>query len=214
VETRIDRLDNVFPIAAATVLDLIQRDEVGDQWLMPSALPKMSVGALACHLGRQVVRAAELLPVATDVPPLDSVDAHYHRAAWVTSTSPDDPPNDRSADDAEAALGAPALADRSSAALAAVRGMLAAGTAQDVVPIPWQGWSLRRDDFLLTRMTEIIVHADDLARSVGIRTPEFPAEVFTPVRDLLVRLAVVRHGQSAVISTLSRSERTQVISAF
>jgi len=145
---------------------------------------------------------------------LESVDAHYHRAAWVTSTSPDDPPNDRSADDAEGALGAPALADRSSAALAAVRGMLAAGIAQDVVPIPWQGWSLRRDDFLLTRMTEIVVHADDLALSVGIRTPEFPAEVFAPVRDLLVRLAVVRHGQSAVISTLSRSERTQVISAF
>jgi hypothetical protein len=214
VQTRIDRLDDVFPIAVATGLDLIQRDEVSDQWLMPSVLPKMSVGALACHLGRQVVRAAELLPVATDVPPLESVDAHYHRVAWVTSTSPDDPPNDRSADDAQAALGAPALADRSSAALAAVRGMLAAGTAHDVVPIPWQGWSLRRDDFLLTRITEIVVHADDLALSVGIRTPEFPAEVFAPVRDLLVRLAVVRHGQSAVISTLSRSERTQAISAF
>jgi len=34
------------------------------------------------------------------------------------------------------------------------------------------------------------------------------------VRDLLVRLAVKRHGQSAVISALTRSERTQVISAF
>jgi len=145
---------------------------------------------------------------------LESVDAHYHRAAWVTSTSPDDPPNDRSADDAEAALGAAALYERSSAALEAVRRLLTTGTAQDVVPIPWQGWSLRRDDFLLTRMTEIVVHADDLALSVGVRTPEFPAEVFAPVRDLLVRLAVLRHGQSAVISTLTRSERTQVISAF
>jgi hypothetical protein len=82
------------------------------------------------------------------------------------------------------------------------------------VPIPWQGWSLRRDDFLLTRMTDIVVHADDLALSVGVPAPEFPAEVFAPVRDLLVRLAVVRHGQSAVISTPTRSERTQVISAF
>jgi len=34
------------------------------------------------------------------------------------------------------------------------------------------------------------------------------------VRDLLVRLAVNRHGQSAVISALTRSERTRVISAF
>ena len=214
VQNQVDRLDAVFPVAAAVGLDLIQRGEVRDRWLMPSALPKMSIGTLACHLGRQVVRAAELLPVATDVPPLESADAHYHRAAWVMSASPDDPPNDRSTDDAEAALGAAVLAGRSAGALATVRGLLAAGTARDVVLIPWQGWSLRRDDFLLTRMLEIVVHADDLALSAGVRTPEFPAGVFAPVRDLLVRLAVKRHGQSAVISALTRSERTQAISAF
>jgi Mycothiol maleylpyruvate isomerase N-terminal domain len=209
-----DRLDSAFPMAAAVALELISRDEVRDQWLLPSALPKLSIGALACHLGRQVVRAAELLPTATDVSPLESVDEHYRRAAWVTSTSPDDPPNDRSADDAEALLGATVLAERSAGALEAVRHLLADGMARDVVLIPWQGWSLRRDDFLLTRMLEIVVHADDLALSVGVQTPEFPAEVFAPVRDLLVRLAVGRHGQSAVISALARSERTQVISAF
>jgi hypothetical protein len=152
--------------------------------------------------------------VPTDLPPLDSVDAHYQRAAWVTTTSPDDPPNDRSTDDTEAALGAAALKDRTAAALAEVRGRLEAGAAADIILIPWQGWSLRRGDFLLTRMLEIVVHADDLAISLDIPTAEFPAEVFIPVRDLLVRLAVKRHGQSAVISALARSERTQVISAF
>ena len=99
MQSQVNRLDAVFPVAAAVALDLIERGEVRDQWLMPSALPKMSIGTLACHLGRQVVRAAELLPVATDVPPLESVDAHYYRAAWVMSTSPDDPSNDRSTDD-------------------------------------------------------------------------------------------------------------------
>src|SRR4029077_13951622 len=136
-------------MAAAFSLELIQREEVREQWLMPSVLPKMSVGALGCHLGRQVVRAVELLPMATDVPPLESADAHYHRAAWVRSTSPDDPSNDRSTDDAEAALGAEVLAGRAAGALATVRRLLAVGTACDVVLIPWQGWSLRRDDFLL-----------------------------------------------------------------
>jgi Mycothiol maleylpyruvate isomerase N-terminal domain len=210
----IDRLDSAFPMAAAVALELVSRDEVREQWLRPSVLPKMSVGALACHLGRQVVRAAELLPRATDVPPLGSVDEHYHRAAWVTSTSPDDPPNDRGTDEASAALGVAVLAERSAAALGTVRRLLADGTARDVVLIPWQGWSLRRDDFLLTRMLEIVVHSDDLALSTGVPAPEFPGEVFAPVRDLLVRLAVRRHGQSAVISALTRSERTQIISAF
>lgn len=214
VRNQMTRLDTVFPVAGAVALDLIQRADVCDQWLQPSALPKMSVGALACHMGRQVVRAAELLPVPTDLPPLDSVDAHYQRAAWVTTTSPDDPPNDRSIDDTEAALGAAALKDRTAAALAEVRLLLEAGAAADIILIPWQGWSLRRGDFLLTRMLEIVVHADDLAISLDIPTTEFPAEVFIPVRDLLVRLAVKRHGQSAVISALARSERTQVIAAF
>lgn len=207
-------LDVEFPIAGAIALDLIQRVEVCDQWLQPSALPKMSVGALACHLGRQVVRAAELLPVATDIPPLDSVDAHYQRAAWVTATSPDDPPNDRGTDDAAAALGPAALKDRTAEALRKVRGLLETGSARDVIAIPWQGWSLRRRDFLLTRMLEIVVHTDDLAISLDVPPPEFPAEVFVPVCDLLVRLAVARHGQSAVISALTRSERSRVIAAF
>jgi hypothetical protein len=214
VSNQINELDTVFPIAGSVTLDLIQRAEVRDQWQQQSSLPKMSVGALACHLGRQLVRAADLLPVSTDVPPLDSADVHYERAAWVTTTSPDDPPNDRSTDDAEAALGAGALKDRTAAALAKVRELLSTGTAADAVLIPWQGWSLRRSDFLLTRMLEIVVHADDLAISLDIPTPEFPSEIFTPVCDLLVRLAVKRHGQSAVISTLTRSERARVISAF
>lgn len=58
------------------------------------------------------------------------------------------------------------------------------------------------------------MHCDDLAVSIDVPTPEFPDEAFVPVRDLLVRLAVGRHGQSAVISTLTRRERARQISAF
>lgn len=59
-------------------------------------------------------------------------------------------------------------------------GLLGAGGAGDVVLIPRQGWSLRRGDFLLTRMLEIVVHADDLAASFGIPTPSWPSKVFDP----------------------------------
>ena len=150
VHIPLDRLDAAFLAAGSTALGLIRRSEISDQWAAPSVLPKMSVGALACHLGRQPVRAAELLPVATDVLPLDSADAHYDSAAWVTASSPDDPPKDRSADDAEAELGPGALNDRTVAALEAVRRLLEDGSARNVVLIPWQGWSLGRGDFLLT----------------------------------------------------------------
>jgi hypothetical protein len=63
-------------------------------------------------------------------------------------------------------------------------------------------------------MLEIMVHAGDLALSVAVRMPGSPAGVLAPVRDLPVPLAVKRHGQSAVISALTRSERTRAIPAF
>jgi hypothetical protein len=214
VDTPVDRLDAAFLSAASTSLHLIRSREVSDRWTEPSALPKMSVGALACHLGRQAVRAAEVLPVATDVAPLDSAAEHYRSAPWVRTTSPDEPPNDRTVDDAEAALGPAALERRATDALESVRDLLAAGGAREVVLVPWQGWSLRRHDFLLTRLVEIVVHTDDLAASVEVPPPTFAHDAFTPVLDLLTRLAVARHGQSAVISTLARTERTRTISAF
>ena len=135
----VDRLDAAFVSAASISLALIRSREVADHWSEPSVLPRMSVGALSCHLGRQAVRAAEVLGVVTDVPPLDSADAHYHSAAWVRSTSPEDPANDRSTDDVDAALGFTALHHRSSEALDATREMLAAGDACDAC------WSRGRD---------------------------------------------------------------------
>ena len=69
------------------------------------------------------------------------------------------------------------------------------------------GWSLTLDDFLVTRLLELAVHCDDLAVSVGIDTPAMPPAVIDPVLDLLVRLAARRHGTTAVLRALSRSER-------
>ena len=76
-------------------------------------------------------------------------------------------------------------------------------------------WGLRLDDLLVTRMMEIAVHSDDLAVSVGIATPQLPAQVLDPVLKLLADLAVRRHGAVALLRALSRSERAPAtISAF
>lgn len=93
--------------------------------------------------------------------------------------------------------------------------MLAGTPADRPVLIPWQGWSLVRDDFLTTRMTEIVVHGEDLAASTGLTTPPLPVDVLDPVLRLLTRLSVRRHGQAAVVAALTRSERApRTISAF
>ena len=79
----------------------------------------------------------------------------------------------------------------------------------------WITWSLRLDDFLLTRLVELSVHLDDLATSLGVPGPALSDAVTVPVRHLLVDLAAERHGDVAVLRALSRSERApRTVSAF
>jgi len=81
--------------------------------------------------------------------------------------------------------------------------------------VPWQDCALRTDDFLVVRLMEIVVHADDLACSVGVASPAFSPEVLEPVLALLAALAARRRGQDAVLRALSRHQRSAgSVSAF
>lgn len=121
----------------------------------------------------------------------------------------------RKSGESVSAEGAAALGQRAGELLDEQLRGLPAQAADRVIFLPPSGWSLSLDDFLLTRVMEIVVHSDDLAASVGTSTPTLPAFVIDPVVDLLARLAVHRHGATAVIRTLSRAERAPAtISAF
>ncbi|GAA3599448.1 hypothetical protein GCM10022223_13630 [Kineosporia mesophila] len=211
----VNRYDTTFLDALPPVAQLIAEPALADRWDQESALAKMSVGALACHLNRQVTVAHQLLTTPTGFPVLSGgADEHYARAVWVTTTSPDDPENDRSSYDEEARWGVHHLRETTATAAREVTTLLTGDAVGELAGLPWQGWALRRDAFLLTRMLEVVVHADDLALSIGVATPEFTAGVFEPVVELLARLAARRHGQSAVIGALARRERQRGVSAF
>jgi hypothetical protein len=215
VTTTVNRYDATFLDALPHVAALIAEPALEERWTDESALAKMSIGSLACHLNRQVVVAHQLLTQPTDFPVLEGgADEHYARAAWTKTTSPDDPENDRSGYDEEALAGVLKLRETTATAAAQVTTLLTEGTASAAAGLPWQGWALSRDAFLLTRMLEVVVHSDDLALSLGVPTPEFGEAVFEPVLRLLVRLSVRRNGQSAVVSSLTRRERQRGISAF
>jgi hypothetical protein len=62
---------------------------------------------------------------------------------------------------------------------------------------------------------EMVVHADDLAASVDLETPTFPDDAVRRVVALLTDVAIDRHGQPAVVRTLSRPQRAPAsVSAF
>jgi hypothetical protein len=202
--------------AAGAAADLLSDPAVAERWTAPSALAGMSVGAVAGHLARQVFNVETLIGQGTCPEPPISLLEHYARSAWV-SAAPDDPPNVivRDSGAAEAADGPADLARRTRAALARLAERLPAEPPDRVVLVPWGPWPLTLRDLLITRLMEIAVHDDDLACSVGLPTPVLPDEVAGTVVLLLARLALRRHGPTAVVRAFSRAERApSTIAAF
>lgn len=201
--------------AVAAIGVLVRAPEVAAAWTQESALPAMSVGGLARHLVSQPECAVEFLGLAVPAgaPTLDLL-AYADTLDWLDA--PVDAPENTSiredfdemasAGPAEATAGYEAALDALPAALAA---------SGPVTFVPWQGVALSTDDFLVMRLLEIAVHADDLAVSVGLPARELPEAAIQPVIALLGALALRRHAQSDVIRALARAERSpNAVSAF
>ena len=133
---------------------------------------------------------------------------HYSSVTWRTAGVNDEiNVGIRDQGEQHATDGPAALAERVASVAAELAATLPAEPADRIVFLPWGPWSLRLDDFLVTRIMELAVHSDDLAYSVDTDTPTLPDAVLDPVLGLLTALAVRRHGQPAVLRALSRAER-------
>ncbi|GAB3247661.1 maleylpyruvate isomerase N-terminal domain-containing protein [Nocardioides dilutus] len=209
-------LVDTFVTSARTAGDLLTSAPVRDRWDTESACAGMTVGGLAFHLASQAGNAVRLVSAApSDESPIP-VEEHYRRAAWVSS-GPDEEANVviRSSANDEAGAGFDELCAKVAADLEALPGVLDARSSHHPVLIPWQGWALTRDDFLVTRLMEMLVHSDDLAASLDVPTPQFPGEAVRRVLGLLTSVAVERHGQTALLRALSRPQRAPgSVSAF
>ena len=201
--------------AVDQLTELVGSAQVADAWQRESALPGMTVGGLARHLVSQPECAVEFL--ARPAPPgtvVLSLVGHYDRVDWLHA--PLDAPQNTSICDDFNDLGAAGPAESVEVLARAGRQLGAAiEAAGPTTYVPWQDCALPTDDFLVVRLMEIVVHADDLAYSVGLSTPRFSPEVLEPVLALLAALAQQRRGQDAVLRSLSRHERsTGSTSAF
>lgn len=187
---------------------LLAADEVAARWDEPSALAGFSVRGLAGHLAGQVFFLPRMLAEPVPAEPVIGIDEYYARAAWIGSDL-DTPFNRgiRTGGEQDAAEGAADLADRVTACVAVLRATLPAAPGRPVRRPTWGAWSISFDDFVTSRMLELVIHGDDLAYSVGLPTPRFPSDAVQIVVDLLSRIAVRRHGPTAVLRALSRSER-------
>lgn len=200
-----------FLEAALMARELVADPAVGERWDEPSALPEFTVRGLAGHLVRATTSVEAYLdreePTAAPVtaaqyyatvlrPGSPDLDSELHRAI-------------RQRGEEAAAEGHGALVRSFDDALARLASRLADERANRLVRA-FMDQVLSLDDYLVTRMIELLVHSDDLAVSVGLTPPDFQLAVSRPVIDALVEVAILRHGDEAVLRALTRRERDLV----
>jgi hypothetical protein len=202
------QIRELYLSAAASAAKLLAAPEVAAAWHGPSALPKLSVQGLAGHLAGQIFFIPKVLTEPVPIEKIIPIHEYYARVSWIGSDL-DDPFNVliRKSGEEDAAGGPAALAAQVEAVVEELRTVLPAAPPRPVRRPTWGAWSISLDDFVTSRLLEVVVHSDDLAYSVGLPTPDLPAEAVETVVDLLSRIAVRRHGATNVLRALSRADR-------
>lgn len=194
---------SAFLAAASATTELLGRRELGEAWNEPSVLPEFEIGALAGHLGRGVLTPYWYL----DMPEAegDPITAAAYFAAVATPDPAARPNVDVRARGAETAKGGWArLYLDVGKATAALAERLA--VEPPTHRIPAMGRAVLLDEYLKTRIVELVFHLEDLARSLSLPMPALPTETTEIAIEVLVGAARVRHGDVAVLHALGRRE--------
>jgi hypothetical protein len=194
-----------FLAAASEARTVLVLADVEDRWNEDSALPGMTIGALAAHIARAVLTVQTYLGshVHGDVEPMSGA-AYYAGMGELSDIDSEVNVAVRARAATSAAEGVRALIESFDACVAHLGHALAVEPDDRLVEVRGQ-LVLPLDEYLLTRILELTVHADDLCVSIGRPTPALsgiPATI-----ALLVDIAELRHGEVAVLRALARRER-------
>jgi hypothetical protein len=89
-----------------------------------------------------------------------------------------------------------------------LRTRLAAESASRTLTV-MGGNTMRLDDYLETRIVEVVVHSDDLATSIGL-TANIPPSAASIAVEHLLDVARQRHGDFALVRAFTRRERDDI----
>jgi uncharacterized protein (TIGR03083 family) len=197
-----------FLDAGAAAVRLLERGELAGRWAHDSVLAQFSVAALAGHLARGMTTAEHYLDGPE--PGQGDISAAAYFDALARAADLGDPAGQavRARGEQAAARGPAVLAAETRTALGRLSSRLAGAAPGRRVRVA-AGLVMTLDEYLRTRVVELVVHADDLAASLGVElVPPQPATSEIAI-DTLVDVARLRHGDVAVLRALARRERDQ-----
>ena len=209
----LDDVAQSFREAAEAFGEIVARPEVGKSWEQPSALEGYSVGGIVAHVNAGIGWLGPLLdaPAQSDVRPSTRNDLlrFFHGLKLDPNDATRNPVHDVLRDKFERAAshGWESNRDKYLGLVETLTSRLEGESAERLVDLrPFEPLVLRLGDFLPTRILELVVHADDLATSVGIDA-HLPESAATTTIDLMLDIARTGHGDLAVVRAHARRER-------
>jgi hypothetical protein len=190
-----------FLQAAGEAANLIGRREVGDRWNDPSTLAEMEIGALAGHLARAVLTVHWYLDMPEPEPPTMTAGEYFAGATPDPSSEANVAVRERAMESSRG--GWARLYLDIGNALDHLRRRLPGERADHRIPAG--GGALLLDEYLRTRIVELVVHTGDLCRSLELPLPDLPDATSVSI-GVLIETAMVRHGATRVLHALARRE--------
>lgn len=213
-------MTDIRSLFGATIVELSaalveQRALLAERFESPSALAEFSVRGLAGHLRRAMTSVETYLDQGPPAPGSARGDV-LSAAEYYASVIPDDRDIDSDFNRAIRQRGleaAPGTSDdfvfEWAETAAGLISRLEHEPKDRLVQV-YGGLVMTLDEYLTTRLVELVVHADDFAASLEITPPTLPPAAMGVVIDTLVSVARIRHGDAAAVRALTRRERDSV----
>ena len=203
---------DAFLDAAELAADVVCDSRVAGFWELPSVLEGYTVGGLAGHLFHATERLRQVLEADPPPPSPPARIADYYGLNRIDTPADLDQAFHRAVRDAGSRIaeqGAEELGARFTALVTSLRSTLPGIDPGRLVPvILGDGRPSRLDDYVATRVVELLVHSDDLAVSAGMPEIAMPPSSADIAIEALVLVARARHGDVAVLRALARRERS------
>jgi uncharacterized protein (TIGR03083 family) len=206
----VERTVDAFFLAGEATASVVGSPEVAAAWSAPSALADYRVGELAGHT---LVATARLELVLGEEEPVGATVVDL--PTFYGTNRVDDPattdggfhPLIRAVGAESAERGPEAVAAELRGTLDRLRPLVAGADPGRLVSVlNVRNGATALEEYLRTRVVELVVHGDDLAASVGL-TYEPPAAATDVTLDVCLELARARSGDVAVVRALVRRER-------